>query len=228
MFSVVEGMSGDVSVLHVDDEPDVLNLSTQLFERTDPDVSLVTAGSGPAGMEALDGHDVDCIVSDSVRMPDGESFVEAASERTDAPIVLFTAKEWRDVAGDALAADVSEYVRKAGQSDYRTVIDHVFRLTDSSDETGTAENRRLIGRHDFSSSVELGVSIAEAVENVLDKDVTEFDPLYNTIDADTLERLLSRTAGGLQGENIEVHFSYEGLDLIVTAQGNVLLASRSN
>ena len=218
-------MSGDVSVLHVDDEPDVLNLSTQLFERAESDVSLVTAGNGPAGMAALDGHDVDCIVSDSVRMPDGESFVEAASRRTDAPIVLFTAKQWNEVAGDALAADVSEYVRKAGKSDYRTVIDHVFQLTDGSDDSDatTAEDRRLVGWHDFSSTVELGVSIAEAVENVLDEDVTEFDPLYNTIDADTLESLLSPTTGGLQGEEIEVHFSYEGLDLIVTAQGTIHL-----
>jgi CheY-like chemotaxis protein len=220
-------MSGDVSVLHVDDEPDVLNLSTKLFERADSDVSLVTAGNGPAGIAALDGHDVDCIVSDSVRMPDGDSFVEAASRTTDAPIVLFTAKQWKEVADDALAADVVEYVRKAGKSDYRTVIDHVFELTDGSGAT-TAGSRRLVGSHDFSSSVELGVSIAEAVENVLDEDVTEFDPLYNTVDADTLEGLLSRTKGGRQGEDIEVHFSYEGLDLIVTAQGHIYVASQQH
>ena len=225
VFSVRWSMPGQVSVLHVDDEPDVLELSTQLFERTDSDVSMVTAGSGPAGIEALTTHDVDCVVSDSVRMPDGESFVEAASRTTDAPIVLFTAKEWNEVAGDAVAADVSEYVRKADASDYQTVIRHVQRLAGDEDADG---GRRLIGQHDFTSPVELGVSIVEAVENVVDGDATEFDPLYDAVDADALESLFAPAAGRAQTENVEVRFSYQGLDLAVAADGRITAATASN
>ena len=215
-------MSGHVSVLHVDDEPDVLDLSKQLFDRTDSSLSMVTAGSGPEGVEALQTHDVDCIVSDSVRMPDGQSFIEAASRETDAPIVLFTAKEWRDVADDAIAADVSEYVRKADPADYEDVIGHVRHLSGGSAEE--ADRRHLIGRHDFSSNVELGVSIVEAVERFVDTDATELDPLYDAVDADALERLLAPSARGRTAEDVEVHFSYADLDLTVTASGSITVS----
>jgi DNA-binding NtrC family response regulator len=217
-------MPAPISVLHVDDEPDVLDLSTKLFERQDSRVSVVTAGSGPAGMDVLSSRDVDCVVSDSVRMPDGHSFVEAASRATDAPIVLFTAKEWREVASDAVAADVAEYVRKADVSDYKSVLKHVLRLTDDTAKE-TAANRRLIGRHDFSSPTELGVSIVHAVETAVDEDVDEFDPLYDTIDPDALESLFSPVRGSADGGQLEVHFSYHGLDLAVSGDGNIAIRS---
>lgn len=219
-------MSGRISVLHVDDEPNVLDLSKKLFERRAPEVSVTTAGSGPEGMDTLSEHDVDCVVSDSVRMPDGESFVEAASRETDAPIVLFTAKEWRDVATDAVAADVAEYVRKADPADYENVIGHVRHLAGDADEE--AGRRHLIGRHDFSSNVELGVSIVEAVGNVVDGDVNDFEPLYDEIDADALERLFSPLTGDSCAEHVEVRFSYQGLDLAVEANGNITVGSKPN
>jgi CheY-like chemotaxis protein len=219
-------MSRRVSVLHVDDEPEVLDLSTQLFERADADLSTITAGSGPEGMDALASHDVDCIVSDSVRMPDGESFVEAASRTTDAPIVLFTAKEWREVASDAVSANVSEYVRKADNADYQTVVDHVRRLCD--DGPSVDGDRRLIGRHDFGSHAELGVSIVEAVEEAVGGDSSDFGPLYDAIDADALERLFAPVAGRSSTDDVEVHFQYEGLDITVTADGNITTTSLPN
>jgi DNA-binding NtrC family response regulator len=215
-----------MSVLHVDDEPNVLDLSKKLFERRAPQVSVTTAGSGPDGMDALAEHDVDCIVSDSVRMPDGESFVEAASRETDAPIVLFTAKEWRDVATDAVAADVAEYVRKADPADYEDVIGHVRRLT--GDAVEEADRRHLIGQHDFSSNVELGVSIVEAVGTVVGCDVNDLEPLYDEIDADALERLFDPIAGDGPTGRVEVRFSYQGLDLAVDADGNITVDSKPN
>ena len=226
MFFERRDMPGQVSVLHVDDEPDVLDLSTQLFERADSRFSTVTANSGAAGMEVLADHDVDCIVSDSVRMPDGEAFIETASRETDAPIVLFTAKEWNDVADEAIAADVAEYVRKADASDYQTVISHVRQLSDEGDVDG--DDRRLIGQHDFSSRVELGVSIVHAVENAVGGDATEFDPLYDSVDADALERLFAPAAEGPNPGNVEVHFAYEGLDLAVAADGRITASSVPN
>lgn len=220
-------MPANISVLHVDDEPDVLDLSTKLFERRDSRISVVTAGSGPDGMDALADHDVDCIVSDSIRMPDGRSFVEAASHATDAPIVLFTAKEWQDVAPDAVAADVSEYVRKADVSDYKAVLKHVLRLTDQT-EFPAHSDRRVIGQHDFSAPTELGVSIIHAVEPVVDDDIDELGPLYDVIDPDALESLFSPVSGSAQASQLEVHFSYHGLDLVVNGTGSIAVVPSAN
>lgn len=217
-------MSATISVLHVDDEPDVLDLSTNLFERGDSRVSVVTAGSGPDGMSVLESRNVDCVVSDSVRMPDGESFVEAASRKTDAPIVLFTAKEWREIASDAVAADVAEYVRKADVSDYKTVLRHVLRLTDDP-LIEPSSTRRLIGRHDFESPAELGVSIVRAVDEVVDGEVVEFDPLYDAVDPDALESLFAPVVGTAHASQLEVRFAYEGLELVVSGDGNIAVVS---
>jgi hypothetical protein len=175
-------------------------------------------------MSVLESHTVDCVVSDSIRMPDGESFVEAASRETDAPIVLFTAKEWREVASDAVAADVSEYVRKADVSDYKTVLRHVLRLTDGP-LADAPSDRRLIGRHDFESPTELGVSIVHAVEEVVDGDVAEFDPLYDVIDPDALESLFAPVVGTAHAGQLEVRFGYQGLELVVSGDGNIAVVS---
>lgn len=220
-------MTGQITVLHVDDEPDVLDLSSNVFERQGGSVSILTAENGSDGLGVLSTHDVDCVVSDSVRMPDGESFIEAASRVTDAPIVLFTAKEWQDVADDAIAADVTEYVRKADGGDYKTILRHVLRLVD---ERGSTDGmRRLVGQHDFASPGELGVAIVESVERVLDTDATELEPLYETIDPDALERLFEPAgAAGTPSDHVEVRFNYEGLDLVVSGDGSICLDSSAS
>lgn len=212
-------MSEAISVLHVDDEPDVLELSTRLLERQDSRVSVTTAASGSEGMDVLATRDVDCIVSDSVRMPTGESFVEAASRTTDAPIVLFTAKEWEDVAPDAIAAEVTEYVRKADASDYKTVLRYVLNLAD----VGASAHERLIGSHDFSSATELGVSITQAVESVLGGDVTDYEPLYDVVDTGVLERLFAPVSTPTNRRSVTVTFEYMGLNLCIDAHGRITL-----
>jgi CheY-like chemotaxis protein len=213
-------MPESISVLHVDDEPDVLELSTQLLERRDPRISVTTAGSGSDGLAALEENRVDCIVSDSVRLPDGESFVEAASRRTDAPIVLFTAKEWAEISSDAVAAEVAEYVRKADAADYKDVLRHVLRLT--SPDGGDDPEARLIGSHDFASNGELGVSIVRAVHGVAGGDIDEYEPLFDVVDPDALETLLASGADRPDPDGIEISFTYHGFDLSVRTDGSII------
>jgi DNA-binding NtrC family response regulator len=226
--TVVRHMSEAISILHVDDEPEVLELSTRLFERRDTRISVTTADSGSDGLAALEERRVDCIVSDSIRLPDGDSFVEAASRRSDAPIVLFTAKEWDEVAADAVAADVAEYVRKADAADYKEVLRHVLRLTDADAER--TSDRRLIGSHDFSSNAELGVSIVRAVQDVAGGDLDEYDPLFDAVDPDALETLLASGADrhDADPDAIEISFTYHGLDLSVRTDGSIMTTSSVN
>lgn len=216
-------MSGTLSVLHVDDEPDVLDLSTRLLGQQGPRLSVVTAASGPEGIATLENHRVDCIVSDSIRMPDGEPFIEAASRKTDAPIVLFTAKEWDEVAAAAIAAEVSEYVRKADTDDYGYLRQHVLRLVDPDRRTGP--EYRLIGSHDFCAHNELSVSLARAVETVSGGDLTDSEPLYDAVDPDALEQLFEPVVGRPEAASVEVSFTYHELDLVVRGDGSILTSS---
>ena len=89
-MSVAE--SREVSVLHVDDEAAFTDLVATFLEREDERLAVVTEQSAADGLAALDGGDIDCIVSD-YQMPgtDGIEFLEAVrEEHPDLPFILFT------------------------------------------------------------------------------------------------------------------------------------------
>lgn len=71
---------GAPCVLFVDDEPNILASLRRLFRNSG--YTLLTAESGPAGLEVLAQHAVDLVVSD-MRMPDmdGARFLELVRER---------------------------------------------------------------------------------------------------------------------------------------------------
>lgn len=103
-----------VSVLFVDDEPDFLDLFVhQLDEFRDVETHTVASG-----LDALDhmseNPDTNCIVSD-YRMPrmDGIELLKAMREvRPNLPFILLTGEGSETVAEEALAAGVTDYLRK--------------------------------------------------------------------------------------------------------------------
>ncbi|MUV91063.1 PAS domain S-box protein, partial [Halapricum sp. CBA1109] len=121
-------MSGDdgqaIRVLHVDDEPNFADLVATYLERANDAFSVVTATSAPEGLDRLDEHRVDCIVSD-LDMPemDGLEFLRAVREEyPDLPFVLFTGKGSEEIASDAISAGVTEYLQKESGTDQYTVL----------------------------------------------------------------------------------------------------------
>lgn len=80
-------------MLLVDDEEDVLTVYRHLLERRIPGARVLTADSGPAGLELLDQHPIRVIVSD-YRMPgmNGIAFLAEAHRRHPSTYrILFTA-----------------------------------------------------------------------------------------------------------------------------------------
>jgi DNA-binding NarL/FixJ family response regulator len=127
-------MESPLTVLHVDDDPDVLELSRTSFRRQAEDVETVVASSAAEGLDVLGSRSVDCVVSDSLRCPDDRPFVVAVREAAPSvPILLFTAKKWDDVAESAVEAGVAEYVRKAETGDVETVVRRARELAELSD-----------------------------------------------------------------------------------------------
>ena len=83
----------DQTVLLVDDEDDVLESLKDLFETVLEGVKVLTADSGPAGLEILDSHPIDLIVTD-YKMPgmNGLEFLEKAKGLAPGvPRILMTA-----------------------------------------------------------------------------------------------------------------------------------------
>ncbi|SDX06684.1 GAF sensor hybrid histidine kinase [Haloarcula vallismortis] len=106
-------------MLHVDDEPDFLDVATGILEQQSSNLTVITATSAAEALDRLATASVDCIISD-YRMPekDGIELLKAIrEEHPDLPFILFTGAGSEAVASDAIAAGATDYLRKGHGTD---------------------------------------------------------------------------------------------------------------
>jgi len=142
-----------IQVLHVDDEPEFAELTATFLEREHSQFTVETAQSASAGLDRLD-EDVDCIVSD-YDMPgtDGIDFLETVREEyPDLPFVLFTGKGSEEVASEAIAAGVTDYLQKeGGSSQYAVLANRIENAVTQYDaERRASERKRELERQNES------------------------------------------------------------------------------
>jgi PAS domain S-box-containing protein len=113
-----------IRVLHVDDDPNLVESAALFLQEEHPRLDVVTATSARDGLDRLATVDVDCIVSD-YDMPrmDGLDFLEAVREQyPELPFILFTGKGSEEIASEAISAGVTEYLQKGGGTDQYTLL----------------------------------------------------------------------------------------------------------
>ena len=129
-------------LLHVDDDPAVLDLTAAFFDRElDWAVTAVTETSVEAALERLSTEPFDCIVSD-YDMPemDGLDFFDALRDRgVDAPFILYTGKGSEDIASQALNAGVTGYFQKGGSEQQRRLANRVGQAIEESRTQAVAD-----------------------------------------------------------------------------------------
>ncbi|MFB9804463.1 response regulator [Haladaptatus pallidirubidus] len=114
-----------IRVLHVDDDPARIRLSTTLLGRYLPDAEIYTETDPMVARDRLDADlSVDCIVSDfDMGTMDGLDFLEAVRERfSNLPFILFTGKGSEEIASEAISAGVTDYLQKSGGADQYAVL----------------------------------------------------------------------------------------------------------
>ncbi|MEF8843390.1 MAG: response regulator [Haloarculaceae archaeon] len=136
----------DVRVLHVDDDEPLLGLASTMLERRGFEV--VTATDVDQALGVLDSEPVDCVVSD-YQMPDrnGIEFLELVRERDpERPFVLFTGEGSEEVASDAIAAGVTDYLQKRTAPDqFEELADRVERaVRERRTAEGLSEGDRIL------------------------------------------------------------------------------------
>lgn len=135
-----EGRAGEDSwaVLHVDDEPEFADMVSTFLEKFHDGFSVVTAQNADEGLDRLERGEVDCIVSD-YQMPgkDGLDLLEAVrAEDDELPFILFTGKGSEEIASDAIAAGVTDYLQKRGGTDQYELLAN--RVKNAIDQYRTA------------------------------------------------------------------------------------------
>lgn len=125
--------SDGIAVLHVDDDPEIADVTATFIERQDERLAVETATSASDGLERLAENTVDCIVSDyNMSGKNGVEFLEAVREiHPDLPFILYTGKGSEEVASEAISAGVTDYLQKeSGTSQYEVLANRILNVVE--------------------------------------------------------------------------------------------------
>jgi DNA-binding NtrC family response regulator len=141
---------GPIQVLHVNDDPELVELTAAFLEREYGSFEVVGATSASEGLERLDADPPDCVVSD-YNMPgmEGIELLQTVREEfPELPFILYTGRGSEAVASDAISAGVTDYLQKQPGSEQFELLANrirnaVQRRYESERATRQEELRRL-------------------------------------------------------------------------------------
>lgn len=141
----MSGTQDAIDVLHVDDEPDVADLTAEFLTQADERLAVHTATHPDDGIDILTHREIDCVVSD-YDMPGwtGIGFLEAVRERhPDLPFILYTGKGSEEVASEAISAGVTDYLQKGtGTEQYDILANRIRNAVSAQRAMTDATHRR--------------------------------------------------------------------------------------
>lgn len=143
-------MSQPITVLIVDNEPDFAALAGEMVERERESIVTVSATDGAQALEEFERREVDCIVSDyEMSEMSGLELLETIREDDpDFPFILFTGRGSEEIASEAIAAGVTQYLQKgSGKEQYALLANQITNaVTQYRTETELRESERRYER----------------------------------------------------------------------------------
>ena len=169
-----------IRVLHVDDEPDLADLAATYLERENERLDIETVTDAAEGLERVASGEFDCVVSD-YDMPgrNGIEFLEAVREsRPELPFILYTGKGSEEVASDAIASGVTDYLQKeSGTGQYAVLAN---RITNAVEQFRTGQRAAELDRlRTLASEINQAIVRADsrrAVETRVCEIISESEP----------------------------------------------------
>lgn len=119
-----EVTESSISILLVDDNLDMLDLTATFLEREGDGFETVTESTAVDALSTLEDSDIDAIVSD-YDMPDmnGLEFLgEVRDQFDDIPFILFTGKGSEEIASEAISKGVTDYLQKETNSSQYSLL----------------------------------------------------------------------------------------------------------
>ncbi len=141
-------MNDAITVLLVDDDDGVVDLTATYLEEVADDIETVTETTAADGLDRVESGEIDCVVSD-FDMPGttGLAFLEAVREvERDLPFILFTGKGSEEIASDAISAGVTDYLQKeTGTDQYEVLANRIENLVTQhrAQEEATEATRQI-------------------------------------------------------------------------------------
>ena len=117
-----------IRVLHVDDDPEVGDLTATFLERQNDRFVVQKATSAAEARNSIEAHPPDCVISD-YDMPgkNGIEFLRTVREGwPEIPFILFTGKGSEEIASEAISAGVTDYLQKeTGVEQYKLLANRI-------------------------------------------------------------------------------------------------------
>lgn len=218
-------MSQAITVLVVDNEPGFASLAGEMLERERESIAAEAATDGAEALAILERRGVDCIVSD-YEMPEmtGLELLERVREGgPDLPFILFTGRGSEEIASEAIAAGVTQYLQKeSGEEQYALLANQItnavaqYRTETELRESERRYERTLTTLHETTrdlmraeTKAEIYRAAVETAREILDVAVAAayaFEPT-----AGALERATSTRRSPELGDLAETFERGEGL-----------------
>jgi len=118
------GSTDPISLVHVDDDSEFLSATDAFLTARAEDVEIDSITDPNAVLDYLERDDVDCVISDySMPEMDGLALLERVRETwPELPFVLYTGRGSEELASEAIAAGVTEYVQKGGGTSHYDLL----------------------------------------------------------------------------------------------------------
>ncbi|KAA9399556.1 PAS domain S-box protein [Haloarcula sp. CBA1130] len=166
-------MPDRIRVLHVDDDPAVIEAATNALEQEHCGITVETATNAADGIERLDAEAFDCVIA-GYDLPEqtGVEFLDAVRKRApDLPFVLFTSEGSEAAASDAISAGVTEYLRADGGAEpyarlAHTVVDAVERTAEDIEHAQITRRERAIEELHSTARAFMRATTADAVAQI--------------------------------------------------------------
>ncbi len=151
---------GPLSIVIVDDEPDIANLMRLMLQKEAPDLNIHIAESGRECLEYIKENPVDCILSD-YQMPymDGmELLIALRGQGSDIPFIFVTGQGNEEIARNAFKNGANDYFTKdlGGFAHFARIINSIGQAVRQR-KAEAAKKEELIFRQAIESSVLSGI-----------------------------------------------------------------------
>ncbi|MFB6301464.1 MAG: PAS domain S-box protein [Haloferacaceae archaeon] len=214
-----------ISVLHVDDEPELAEMTADMLSREDDRFEVVTATNATDGLDLFTQQEFDCVVSD-YEMPrqNGIEFLEAVRETyPDLPFILYTGKGSEEIASDAIAAGATDYLQKGSGTDQYELLAN--RIRNAVAQYQSERSRQWLAElaentdrvlFSFTADWERLLFVSSAYEDLWGRSIVDLhdDPtdFLNGIHPEDRDRV--REAMGIvsDGEPVDIEFRIESED----------------
>lgn len=171
---VLRRNDGFLNILHVDDDPNQVDMLRLFFNRLDESITVQGCSDPFDAVKLIASNGFDCIVSDYV-MPgmNGVELVERVKELKDIPFIIYTGQGSEEVAQLAFRAGADDYIRKEIEPSHYEVL--INSIRHSVDKHRAEQIYRVV----FETNPE---AIIVTIDNVIEYSNLASAPMFGVVD----------------------------------------------